>query len=164
MGREADLPAVGRCPRGLLFLASGFGAGLLPRGKGTAGTLVAALMHVGLVCAHAPWWWIPVLAVFWSIVSLACGGAAERYLGKDPPSFVLDEFAGYMVAATCLPEAPMWAQVGGAFVLFRALDIWKPFGIKRLQDLPGTWGILVDDLAAGVVANLLLQVGLRIAV
>ncbi len=121
-------------------------------------------MHVGLLCAHAPWWWIPVLAGFWSLVSLACGNAAERYLGKDPPSFVLDEFAGYMVAATLLPEAPAWAQVAGAFVLFRALDIWKPFGIKKLQDLPGTWGILVDDLAAGVVANGLLQVGLRIAV
>lgn len=162
MGREADLP-VGRCPRGLAFLSSGFGAGLLPRGKGTAGTLVVAAMHIGLLCAHAPWWWIPALAVFWSGVSLACGNAAERYWGKDPPSFVLDEFAGYMVAATLLPEAPAWAQVAGAFVLFRVLDIRKPFGIKRLQDLPGTWGILVDDLAAGVVANAMLQVGLRIA-
>lgn len=143
---------------------SGFGAGLLPRGKGTAGTLVATLMHVGLACAHAPGGWVPVLALFWSVVSLACGNAAERHLGKDPPSFVLDEFAGYLVAVTWLPDAPLWTQAGGAFVLFRALDIWKPFGIKRLQSLPGAWGILVDDLAAGLVANLVLQAALRIAI
>lgn len=142
---------------------SGFGAGLLPRGKGTAGTAVALLQHVALVHFGAPAWWIPALAGFWSIVTVACGSAAERYLGKDPPTFVLDEFAGYLVAATYLPASPHWAQFLGAFVLFRVLDIRKPLGINRLQDLPGGWGILVDDLAAGVVANGMLQIALRIA-
>jgi phosphatidylglycerophosphatase A len=84
---------------------------------------------------------------------------AERVLGrKDPGVIVVDEIAGMMVSVALLPRTPTVLVV--AFLLFRVLDIWKPFPARASQDLAGGLGVMADDLVAGAYV-LVLLVGAR---
>ena len=74
---------------------------------------------------------------------------------KDPGEVVSDEVAGFMVTLYLLPFS--WPFLAGGFVLFRLLDILKPFPIRRLERLPGGAGVVLDDVAAGILANLILR-------
>jgi phosphatidylglycerophosphatase A len=89
------------------------------------------------------------------LLSAACiplGALAERVLGrKDPSEFVLDEVAGFLVAVAFLPFS--WLAWGTSFVAFRIVDATKPPPLGRIQALRGGWGILADDLLAGLLAN-----------
>jgi len=81
-------------------------------------------------------------------------GEAEMILGqRDHPSIVIDELVGMMVALSLLPPEPL--PLLGAFLLFRLFDIWKPWAI--VESLPAGWGIMLDDLVAGLLANLLIR-------
>ena len=87
---------------------------------------------------------------FWS------AGPAAKALGtKDPSEVVIDEVAGMMLALAALPVT--WKFYLAGFFLFRFFDILKPLGIRQLERLPGSWGIMLDDLAAGAAVNLLLR-------
>lgn len=94
-----------------------------------------------------------------TILSFALGGWAERYYGhKDPSHFVIDEIAGYLVAVIFIDFMQMtfWLIVLG-FVIFRLLDIIKPFPAKQAQRLSGGLGIVLDDLIVGIYTNILLH-------
>jgi phosphatidylglycerophosphatase A len=81
------------------------------------------------------------------------GGREERRIGRhDPPVVVVDEVAGMLVALVGHPRTLGVCLV--LFLLFRVMDVWKPVPIRWLQALPGGWGIVADDLLAGVYANL----------
>ena len=82
----------------------------------------------------------------------AAGREEARVGVRDPSSVVVDEVAGMLVALIAAPPGLGWALA--LFCLFRVFDVWKPYPIHRLQDLPGGWGIVADDLLAGVYANL----------
>jgi len=137
-----------------------FGAGFVPVAPGTAGSAVAILAHLCIfeVLESGPATAVSaVVALALAAATVLWGGEAERrHGGRDPQWVVSDEAAGQLVAA---------AGVGGpiglavAFAGFRLLDIAKPFPISRLERLPGGWGILADDLAAGA----LVAGGLRLA-
>ncbi|NIM01379.1 MAG: phosphatidylglycerophosphatase A [Acidobacteria bacterium] len=141
------------------WLATGLGSGLVPIAPGTAGSAVA----VGLVWVASrggPWW--PVI-VFAALLPLGWWSAAAtaRSLGKkDPGVIVIDEFAGQFLALLALP--PVWPVLLGGFVLFRLFDIVKPPPARRLEALRGATGIMADDLVAGLYANLLLQLAVRL--
>ena len=84
---------------------------------------------------------------------VALGAAAERIEGrKDPPSFVLDEAAGQLVALAAAPPPVAPGEVLFAFAAFRLFDIVKPFPARRLEKLRGGWGIALDDVVAGLYA------------
>jgi phosphatidylglycerophosphatase A len=94
------------------------------------------------------------LAAF--LISVAISDAAEEYLGvKDDPRIVIDEFIGYWTAMLFLPRT--LSAVALAFVLFRLFDTWKPIGIRQVGNLPGGWGVVLDDVAAGLAANVFLR-------
>jgi len=140
---------------------SSLGLGMAPVASGTFGTLGGvALAAVALLLPPG----LPVLlflvgaAVVVTLVGLPLGDAAERHYGrKDPKPFVLDEVAGYLVTLVGHGlHARPYLVLGGAFFLFRATDVIKPWPARRLERLPGGLGIMVDDLAAGVWANVLL--------
>lgn len=138
-----------------LFLATGFGSGYSPVAPGTAGTVVAALLVYALSFTALPAGpTLLVLAGLSTAVSIAVGTRVERLLGrKDPGAFVLDEFAGYFVAALVLSSAwPTPAELVVAFVLFRLFDVAKPQPCRWLQGLGGGAGIVLDDVAAGLYA------------
>ena len=72
----------------------------------------------------------------------------------DPSQIILDEVIGCLI--TFIGIACTWQSLFVGFLLFRMFDILKPFGIKRIEKLPGAWGVLLDDCVAGLFANILL--------
>lgn len=138
-----------------LFLAFGFGAGLSPKASGTVGTLVA-LPLVWALSAVSPLWYAGVF-VLATVLGIGLCGRAARLLGvHDHGGIVWDEFLGLAVAAFLLPAGwPWWLA---AFVLFRVFDVLKPWPIDWLdRRIHGGFGIVLDDLVAGLMAFLLLQ-------
>jgi phosphatidylglycerophosphatase A len=141
-----------RAARIVIFLATGCYAGKLPLAPGTFGSLAALPLCWLLAQLERPTAVLATVLVIAGAVWVA--GAAERLLQqRDPGSIVIDEIAGMLVALNGLPFTAFSAAAG--FVLFRVLDIAKPFPIGWVDKrLSGGLGIVVDDLIAGVMANL----------
>ncbi|QOJ14195.1 MAG: phosphatidylglycerophosphatase A [Planctomycetia bacterium] len=152
------------------------GSGFAPFASGTWGSLAAAAMLIGAVAmvrgggggdgAVQVVIAVGVLAACWASVAFG-PWAVARFGRKDPKPFVLDEFAGQWLAMLALPGAALlsvgWlTQLGFQFVLFRALDVWKPAPGRQLERLPHGWGILLDDLSSAVYANLIAQAAWRV--
>jgi phosphatidylglycerophosphatase A len=134
------------------------------------GTTVGSLVGVLLFAGTAALWPVRLLeaalaglAVLVPLSIWACGAEAARRGAIDPGPVVLDEVAGQWVALAVLvalyPGAPSPGALAASFLLFRAFDVVKPWPIRRLERLPGGWGIVADDLAAGAAAGLV-HVGL----
>jgi len=146
-----------------------FGSGYLPIAPGTWGSAAALIVFAAVyaISPHPICWngSVALLTLAACIGSVACGPWAVDHFGKkDPKPFVLDEVAGQWVAMIALPLADVrTALVAMAvqFLLFRALDVIKPTPARRLEALPHGWGILLDDLASGVYANLIGQAFFR---
>lgn len=135
------------------LLATVFGLGHVPLAPGTAASAAAAAAYV-LVLHRWPWPLYAglILALFFGGSAVAARAAAE--MGRpDPGIIVIDEVCGQLVALAFLPSG--WLAAGVSFVLFRFFDIIKPWPIRRLERLPGGWGIMADDAAAGLAAALL---------
>jgi phosphatidylglycerophosphatase A len=134
----------------ITFLATGFGSGLSPYAPGTMGTLVGVV--ICLLCIPLPWPMRLLIVIALSALSIYVSEQAEKiYQKKDDQRIVIDEIIGLQV--TMLPMAINILNLCVAFVLFRIFDIWKPFPVKNLQRLPGGWGVVIDDLAAGIYAG-----------
>jgi phosphatidylglycerophosphatase A len=140
-------------------LATAFGSGYSPFAPGTAGSAVGLLLFWPM--AGWPWpWQVAAAAALFVIGALAAGRVARRVGLKDPGIVVVDEVVGQWVTLVALPFTPVTAALG--FLFFRAMDIVKPWPARDLERVPGGWGIMVDDVAAGVYAHLLLRVGLLV--
>ncbi len=144
------MPAGARTSRGdraALWVLSVGGLGFLPLVPGTFGTVagvVVALVTFGQGTLHA------LLGA--CVLTVILGPAASRAAGrKDPSSVVMDEVAGVLLTLLFTPD-PTPMQAAWGFLLFRAFDIVKPPPARFLERLPGGWGILLDDLAAGAWA------------
>ena len=136
-------------------VATGLGSGYSPFAPGTAGSAVGLALFwpmrgvSSLVQA--------VAIVLLSAVGVAAAGRVARRAGQEDPGLVVvDEVAGMWVTLWLLPATPLVAGLG--FVAFRVMDVFKPWPARDLEHLPGGWGIMADDLMAGVYANLLLRV------
>jgi phosphatidylglycerophosphatase A len=137
-------------------LATWFGCGLSPLAPGTAGTLGALPLY--LAVAPVGPWAVGLAAALVAAIGVAAAARVERLRGlKDPQLICIDEVAGVLVALTAARFE--LGQVALAVVLFRLFDILKPWPVRLLERrLPGGWGIVGDDLAAGAWAALLLGV------
>ena len=139
------------------ILATWFGCGLVPWAPGTVGSLGAVLPAMALGR------FIPLngleVAVFGVILFGPAVWAADltaRQMGaKDPGVIVIDEVVGQCITLAGAMHLTWW-KWAAAFVLFRAFDITKPFGIRRLEKMPGGLGIVADDALAGIFATLVL--------
>ena len=150
----------GAASRGLdrlaYLLAIWFGCGLVPRMPGTIGTLGALPVYF-LLARWGPLA-VGVAALLLTLVAVAASGRVVRLLGaKDPQIICIDEVAGVMVALTFAP--PTWPAVLLAVVLFRIFDMTKPWPARALEGLPGRLGVVLDDVAAGLWAALLVLGG-----
>ncbi len=152
-----------------------FGAGMSPVAPGTAGSLftsaLAAIAYAILLKLNAlsPVSWNITLAagvVLFSILCVALGPFAASHFGrKDPGPCVLDEAAGICLTLLCQPLLPGLRQLwvfAVTFLAFRLFDVTKPPPARQLERFPDGWGILLDDLAAAVYANLLSHLLLRL--
>lgn len=144
------------------LLATGLGSGLLPRAPGTWGSLLAVGLAEGLhLLFGLPG--VVVLALLAAGVGVPAAARVAALRGrKDPPEVVVDEVAGQALALALLrsvvaPGAGAPAEAALvllAFGLFRLLDVAKPGPIDRVQSLPGGWGVMADDLLAGLLAGI----------
>jgi phosphatidylglycerophosphatase A len=137
-------------------VASVFGVGFLPLAPGTWASLIAAAAWYFLQPYFAPWPWLPWLLAGLSVLAGSISVAVVSHAwGDDPSEIVVDEWAGTWIACLLLPHHP--AAIAAAFLLFRFFDIVKPLGIRRLEQLHGSAGVMLDDLVAGLYANILVQ-------
>lgn len=144
----------------VMFLATGFYIGNLPFAPGTFGSLIGlplcfALTGISLAPAMLG-------TLFFILFAVCIADAAEKILKQnDPGCIVIDEIAGMMVTLIGLPFNPITVLIG--FIIFRILDILKPFPIRNLDKrIPGGLGVVADDVAAGIIANLLLRIIIHI--
>lgn len=134
-----------------LFYARVWFAGKIPFAPGTCGSLVAIILAPFIFMPLAPWLRVVALAlIFWSGV-IASKRASEILGKKDPSEVVIDEVLGQWMV--CLPFSSLsfWGYIA-AFALFRLFDIKKPAHVKQAEELPGGYGIMLDDLVAGIYA------------
>lgn len=141
-------------------LATGFGVGYSPIAPGTLGTLAAIPIYYFLSAIPFPLYEITLAGFFF--LTLWISGQAEIVFGKkDDPRIVLDEIMGFFVTLLWIPKTTWFVLIG--FFLFRVLDILKPFPIRHLERrLKGGWGVVLDDVMAGVYANAILHLIERI--
>lgn len=137
-----------------LFLATWFGVGLVPMVSGTFGTL-AAVPLVLLLGHFGEWYAVFALAAVIVVAIWASGRARELLDRTDPSEVVIDEVAGFLVTMLLLPASLI--NVGLGFILFRIFDILKPWPVRQSERLEGGFGIVADDLLAGVYAHLCLR-------
>lgn len=139
----------------VLFFAAGFGSGFSPKAPGTAGSLVGVLIFCII---HDSPYYVVITAVF-LLAGIPLASRAEGLLGKkDAKQIVIDEIAGQLIALYAVPFA-FWPILSG-FLLFRLFDIWKVWPINRMERLPGGYGVMMDDVAAGFIALAILQTAL----
>lgn len=137
------------------ILSSFFGIGYIRKGGGTVAAIVTAL--IWYVAVAVPDSGIAIGAVLLVIVyGIWAGNVVEKKWGKDSSKVVIDEVAGMLVALLFIPVTVL--NVFVALVLFRFFDILKPLLIRRLEKLPGGWGVMGDDVLAGIYSNIVLQV------
>ncbi|MEK7449905.1 MAG: phosphatidylglycerophosphatase A [Planctomycetota bacterium] len=150
----------------LKALTSGLFTGYTPVIPGTGGTLLALLLYyiLNLVFLnHLPFQiWCGSTIIFFTLLSLLTGQwAEEHFQKKDPGQFVLDEMAGFGCAIFLIPFT--WTWWLAAFLLFRFFDIVKPFPAKQVQQYHGGLGIVLDDILAGIYANLVIHLLLQLS-
>ena len=139
------------------FLATLGFSGYTPIAPGTAGSAVTAIIYYFFCSSLEVGAWLAVLAVTF-VIAVYTAQAMEGEWGKDPGAVVVDEGVGFLVTVAFLPHG-LWTAVIGFFI-FRALDIIKPQPARRLEDLPGGWGIVMDDVIAGLYGNMLIRIGM----
>jgi phosphatidylglycerophosphatase A len=145
-----------------IWIATGLGSGYFPVVPGTAGSalglvLVIAFRQIPL----APLWLGVCLAVLTGLlffVGVWSAGKAEKVFGRiDPGQVVIDEVAGQILTFVATPRIG-WRGLIAGFILFRAFDIIKPFPARRAERFSGGWGIMVDDLVAGLYSLIVLVI------
>ena len=154
-----------------------FGVGYLPLAPGTFGSAVAVGIYIlvrwaelnaeewlmGHGWGRAPadaWLAFVSLLIFLLFIFLgiwASRRATEIFADKDPQKVVVDEVMGQLLVFFFVPLGISWWMILAGFGLFRLFDIWKPYPIDSLQNLPGGLGVCADDLLAGVYAGICLN-------
>lgn len=137
------------------LIATGLGLGFSPFAPGTVGALGGCAVAILLRYMAWPNAILVFLTLLMLPVGVYCSNKLETEWGKDPSEIVIDEIVGMWVAMWALPSG--WPYVLVAFILFRFLDIYKPLFIRKLETLKGGWGIMLDDVLAGIYANLAIQ-------
>jgi len=174
-------PVEKRNPSGILDYLSlaltTWGVGYIPGAPGTYGSAAAVLIYLGVSKAVAglgstaclgfycrpsaaqTFAFLALLLAGFSVIGIWASGRAEAMLGSsDPHEAVVDEVIGQLVTFSFIPLGVSWPFIIAGFLLFRLFDIWKPYPIDLLQDLPGGLGICADDILAGVYAGICLAI------
>ncbi len=142
--------------RFILILATGFGVGYSPIAPGTLGTLIAIPVYYFLSTIPSPLYEITLIAFLF--LSVWISENAEIFFGKkDDTRIVIDEMIGFLITMLWVPKTTLFIILG--FFLFRFFDILKPFPIRGLEKrLKGGFGVVLDDVLAGVYANIILEI------
>lgn len=134
----------------ILILASGGPFGYAPVAPGTAGSILGLLIYWALPRMD-PWTWTEILTAGF-LLGVWVSGRAEDEWGRDAGRIVIDEVVGMLTSVAFLPKTSLTAGLG--FLIFRLMDVVKPFPAGLSQRLPGGWGVMADDIVAGAYAGL----------
>jgi phosphatidylglycerophosphatase A len=145
-----------------IWIATGLGAGYFPVAPGTAGSAVGlalviafrqtSLKLLGLAVCLA------TIAGLLFVLGVWSAGKAEKVIGRiDPGQVVIDEVVGQIITFVATPRVT-WIGLIAGFILFRAFDIVKPFPARRAERFPGGWGIMLDDVVAGLYSLMALVI------
>jgi phosphatidylglycerophosphatase A len=146
---EKPRPAVPTLPWAVATLG---GLGRVPVASGTAGSLAGAALSGMLLFLSVPWYLYAGVAAAAAAAAVWAADAAVKGVGRsDPPVIVVDEAAGMLAAGIAL-SATLY-DLAAAFLLFRLFDVVKPGPLEKLERAPGGWGVVLDDLAAGLLAR-----------
>jgi len=140
-------------------VATGLGIGYMGKGGGTVAAAVCAVAWYLLFASG----YDPIVFIVTALVTVLgvwSAGEVEPFWGKDSSRVVIDEVAGMCVSLLFIPVTI--GYVAAAFVLFRFFDIVKPLYIRRTEKLPKGWGVMLDDVVAGIYANILLQIWIQL--
>lgn len=146
-----------------VIIGTGFGAGFWPWGPGTAGAVLATAIwfamsavmgQTALIVATA------VLIVVFTILGTWATACLEPFWGEDPSRIVADEMVGVWIPLLLASE---WKTALAALLLFRFFDILKPLGIRKLDERPGAFWVMGDDIAAGIYSAIVLGAALGVA-
>ena len=153
-----------RAPLWATAIATLLGIGRMRPGPGTWGSAVTVVLWAAISHALPVSMRIPAniaLAIAVTLIGIPAATQAARATGiKDPQFVVIDEVAGQLIALIAVPLA--WQTFLAGFILFRAFDIVKPPPVRQLEKLPEGTGIVLDDVAAGIYALIVMQLLLRL--
>lgn len=157
-----DVSILSRLPDRVVTRVATLGPlGYLGRGPGTNGS-VAGVLVFGLLLYPLPLvFQFLLMGLLVAAGYFFCGEAEVRMQKRDPGEIILDEFVSIPIVFLGIDAELSWLRLAiillAGFILFRIFDIAKPLGIRRLQELPGGWGVLIDDVAAALAACLVLH-------
>jgi phosphatidylglycerophosphatase A len=147
-------------PKAVMFLATGARVGRIPFAPGTFGSLVG--LPIAYLLSKTDWALASILTAILILFAVRVAHLAERQLkAKDPGCIVIDEIAGMCVTLLAIPMT--WATGVAGFFLFRIFDVIKPPPVRQMERrLQGGWGVVMDDVVAGIMANLVLRIGVAL--
>jgi phosphatidylglycerophosphatase A len=143
------------------IVATVFGVGYLPLAPGTIVSFLVILLYRYYLYT---WNWpvyLGVLVLVFIFGALASSSYSETLKKKDPRSVVIDEVLGQLIVLFRIP--PSWPLLIAGFLLFRVLDILKPFFIKKSENFPRGWGIMMDDVVSGLCTGIIINLYLLLA-
>ena len=148
-----------------ILIATGFGSGYSPIAPGTAGAVLATLIWFGLSLAltfHNLLIVTVLLILLFTFTGVWSSGIMESSWGKDPSKVVIDEMVGVWIPLLAVNnENKHYVYYAlAALLLFRLFDIFKPLGIRKMEAIEGGWGIMLDDILAGLY-SLFILFGIR---
>lgn len=135
------------------FLGSGFYTGYIQFASGTWGSFAALIIYL------VPGFENPALMIFmislFILIGVPIADKFETLYGKDPKECTIDEVVGMWITLIFLPKKIWWIIL--AFLIWRAMDILKPFPARKLEDVKGGWGVMLDDIMAGIYSFISIQ-------
>lgn len=145
------------------IISTGMGVGYFPLAPGTMGAL--AILIVYWICPEINSLQLLLIVIGLSAIGIYTATITEKEMknrlgqdnGSDPSIIVIDEIIGMLIAVIAIPKTTFFLIA--AFILFRIFDIAKPYPIRKMEKFPGGWGIVLDDVIAGIYANIVIQIG-----
>ena len=140
--------------------STSFGIGYIGKGSGTAAAVATCIVWYVTQLNASDFTTTFIITMLITILGIWSANVVEKIWGKDHQRVVIDEVAGMCITLLWIPINPVNILV--ALLLFRFFDILKPLFIKKLEKLPGGWGVMSDDILAGVYGNIILQILLKL--
>jgi phosphatidylglycerophosphatase A len=138
------------------IIASAGGIGYVRKGGGTVAAFAFCIIWLLLPAGYSSSAWQVAITFFITVIGVFTSNAVDADWGKDSSKVVIDEVAGMAITLLFVPQQTGCMLAGLA--AFRFFDIVKPLGIKRLEKWPKGWGVMADDVLAGIYASIVIRV------
>jgi phosphatidylglycerophosphatase A len=143
------------------LISTSLGFGYFPYGPGTMGAIFGIILWLPLYLWASAELILPItlgLIVVFTVLGVWSSTIAEKFWGPDPSRVVMDETVGQWIALLPVTCVSPWWEILVAFVLFRFFDIVKPLGVRKMESLPGGYGIMADDILAGIYGAIIIVI------